>query len=175
MQGSHRPEPARLRGQVEKRHLAEEVREGLEDSALPGFKDWAKAAEPDQRWLVLPQHIWWFAEYAHVHVCRPADFLFRYQPGHDWYEIICDPHPRVPHVPTADHDPVSSPSHYTRFAIEPITFIMANELPFDTGNIIKYVTRAPYKGKEIEDLKKARRMIDMKIDQLENPRSVERL
>ena len=73
------------------------------------------------------------------------------------------------------HDPVNAPSHYTRFAIEPITFIMANGLPFDTGNIIKYVVRAPYKGNEIEDLKKARRMLDMKIEQLENPRSVERL
>ncbi len=64
-------------------------------------------------------------------------------------------------------DPVFRPDHYKRFTMEPFTFIMLNNLPFDVGNVIKYVMRAPYKN-GIEDLKKARRVIDMMIEMEEN-------
>lgn len=61
-------------------------------------------------------------------------------------------------------DSVFEPNHYTQWKIEPITFIMQNELPFAVGNVIKYVMR--YKAKNgLEDLKKARRYIDMIIEQ----------
>lgn len=63
-------------------------------------------------------------------------------------------------------DAVVRPNHYTRFAIEPITFIMENNLPFWLGNIIKYVMRWDAKD-GIQDLKKARRYLDMRIKQLE--------
>lgn len=63
-------------------------------------------------------------------------------------------------------DPVERPHHYTRFAIEPIYFIMENELPFAIGNVIKYVCRHDAKN-GIEDLKKARRYLDMLIKQKE--------
>jgi hypothetical protein len=32
-------------------------------------------------------------------------------------------------------------THYTGCAIQPITFIEANELPFSEGNVVKYVVR----------------------------------
>lgn len=65
-----------------------------------------------------------------------------------------------------DGDAVTLPPHYTRFKIEPITFIMENNLSFQQGNIIKYVCR--WEGKDgLQDLKKARRYLDMWIRKLE--------
>ena len=69
---------------------------------------------------------------------------------------------------------VTEPAYYTRLKIEPITFIMRNNLPFHIGNIVKYATRAghkPYPGKdaresEIIDLEKVRRYAEMRINQL---------
>jgi len=57
--------------------------------------------------------------------------------------------------------------HYKNKKIQPITFIMENDLGFCEGNIIKYVTR--YKDKNgLEDLKKARHYIDFLIEKMEN-------
>jgi len=56
-----------------------------------------------------------------------------------------------------------SPKHYSKYKIEPIDFIIANELDFCTGNVIKYVLR--YKDKNgIEDLHKAKKYIDFLIN-----------
>ena len=58
---------------------------------------------------------------------------------------------------------VYKPHHYAKWKVEPITFIMENDLPYAVGNVIKYVMR--YKDKNVlEDLKKARRYIDMIIE-----------
>lgn len=67
-------------------------------------------------------------------------------------------------------DQINNPSHYERWKVEPITFIMKNDMPFWMGNIIKYVARAGAKENtsEVTDLKKAKRYIDMRINQLEN-------
>ena len=65
------------------------------------------------------------------------------------------------------HDAVNQPSHYARFRIEPATFNAANGLTFLEGNVIKYTVRAPYKGKRLEDLRKARRCLDMLIETAE--------
>jgi hypothetical protein len=59
---------------------------------------------------------------------------------------------------------VFRPEHYARFRIEPMTFAMANGLNGLEMNVVKYTCRAPYKGKRIEDLEKARRCIDMLIE-----------
>jgi len=72
-------------------------------------------------------------------------------------------------------DQVKSPSHYTRWAIEPIVYIMRNNFEFWRGNVVKYVSRAGskmYDGQditqsEITDLKKAIRYCEMRINQLE--------
>jgi hypothetical protein len=52
--------------------------------------------------------------------------------------------------------------HY-KLPIQPIDFIVKNNIPFREANIIKYVVR--YKNKNgIEDLKKARHYLDMIIE-----------
>lgn len=51
-------------------------------------------------------------------------------------------------------DPVNNPSHYTKYPVEVIE--LTEHLDFLTGNIVKYVVRAPHKGKQLEDLEKAR-------------------
>jgi hypothetical protein len=54
--------------------------------------------------------------------------------------------------------------HYKKLKIQPIEFIMANELGFIEGNIIKYATRHKDKG-GVQDVKKiihyAQLLIDM--------------
>lgn len=52
-------------------------------------------------------------------------------------------------------DMVNSPDHYTAGGIETIDFIEAKGLGYNLGNAVKYISRAPYKGKFLEDLKKA--------------------
>lgn len=72
-------------------------------------------------------------------------------------------------------DIVHKPAHYSRFKIEPITFIMVNGMEFWRGNPIKYIARAGFKlypgqdevQSEITDLRKAIRMCEMRINQLE--------
>jgi DNA topoisomerase IA len=50
---------------------------------------------------------------------------------------------------------VNSPAHYTVGGIETIDFIEAKDLSYHLGNAVKYISRAPHKGRQIEDLKKA--------------------
>lgn len=59
--------------------------------------------------------------------------------------------------------PVFRPAHYSRFLIDPVTFINANGLSFNIGNVIKYVCRADAKG-GMEDLEKAKRYIEIEIE-----------
>lgn len=68
---------------------------------------------------------------------------------------------------TQTNDPVSKPAHYTNGKIEVIEYIEDQEFGFHEANVIKYVSRARHKGKEIEDLKKARWYLDRKIKNLE--------
>ena len=107
------------------------------------------------------------------------DGAHRYPTAHD-FAMLADiergkmPSPRTEaqviaknlEVTTAAGDAVNLPHHYARFKIEPIRFIEENKLPFLPGNVIKYVTRYDAKN-GIEDLRKARRCLDMMIAQLE--------
>ena len=68
---------------------------------------------------------------------------------------------------------VSHPSHYNQ-GIEAIDIIESWNLNFSLGNAIKYILRSPYKGKQIEDLEKARWYIDREINRLEGLQKVER-
>ena len=53
--------------------------------------------------------------------------------------------------------------------IQPIEITMHET--FLRGNIIKYVMRAPYKGRELEDLKKAKDYLELEIARLEDQTS----
>ena len=58
-----------------------------------------------------------------------------------------------------NEDLVNHPSHYTK-GIEVTDFISSWQMDWFRGNIIKYITRCPYKGNSIEDLKKAKMLIN---------------
>ena len=63
---------------------------------------------------------------------------------------------------------MTAPHYYARYYIEPVTFIMRNNMPFWAGNVIKYVCRAPYKhATETEDLIKAKRYLEMALSVLD--------
>ena len=54
-------------------------------------------------------------------------------------------------------------NHYKDMNIQPLEFIMANNLPYCESNIIKYVCR--YKSKNgLQDLLKARHYLDILIE-----------
>ena len=66
-----------------------------------------------------------------------------------------------------NHDPVNSPSHYTRGGIEAIDFIEAKGLGFCLGNVVKYVSRAGFKADaKLQDLEKARWYLNREIERL---------
>lgn len=54
-----------------------------------------------------------------------------------------------------DHDPVNHPSHYVMGGIETLDFIEAKKLCYHKGNAVKYISRAAFKGNNIQDIKKA--------------------
>jgi len=64
-------------------------------------------------------------------------------------------------------DAVNHPSHYKTGGIETIDYIEAKQLGYHLGNVVKYVSRADHKGKQLEDLKKARWYLDREIQRLE--------
>tara|TARA_R100000742_G_C4273378_1_gene92910 strand:- start:453 stop:716 length:264 start_codon:yes stop_codon:yes gene_type:complete len=70
---------------------------------------------------------------------------------------------------------ITEPSHYSRYVIEPLDFIMENQLPFHVGSIIKYACRAGYKlndpnenrtEAEIRDLAKIIRYCEVRMSWL---------
>jgi len=65
-------------------------------------------------------------------------------------------------------DAVKKPDHYFKYKIEPITFIMQNNIPYAEGNAIKYLCRwrlkHSTKEKQLEDLRKAKQYIDILIE-----------
>jgi hypothetical protein len=53
-------------------------------------------------------------------------------------------------------------NHYKNLEIQPIDYILGNQLGYAEGNVIKYVSRWRDKG-GIEDLRKAKQYIDFLI------------
>ena len=74
----------------------------------------------------------------------------------------------------ARYEAVSHPEHYQGVCGLEAIEVMRNFLPkyqnshvsYLIGNVIKYILRAPSKGKEIEDLMKAQKYIGFAIDEL---------
>lgn len=62
---------------------------------------------------------------------------------------------------------VIHPEHYNTSNIETIDAIEAWGLGFNDGNAVKYISRARHKGKQLEDLRKARWYLDREIARLE--------
>ena len=70
---------------------------------------------------------------------------------------------------------VKHPKHYQGIKGLEVLTVMENFIPkyedsFDgymAGNILKYVLRAPSKGKMLEDLKKAKEHLDLLIERIE--------
>ena len=54
-------------------------------------------------------------------------------------------------------------SHYMSKGIQPIEYILANQLDFCEGNIVKYATRWKDKG-GVEDLRKIKHYCDFLIE-----------
>lgn len=96
------------------------------------------------------------------------------EPSDELFQYYYDDQPWLEGMEPPAEDVVNKPSHYTRYAIEPVSFIMRNDLPFHTGNMIKYAVRAGYKlypnqdevESEITDLKKVIRYAEMRINLL---------
>ena len=71
-------------------------------------------------------------------------------------------------------DVIKEPDHYRKAEIEAITVIEMvvaqykdPMVGYSIGNTLKYVQRAPHKGKQVEDLKKAKQYLSRAIARLE--------
>ena len=63
-------------------------------------------------------------------------------------------------------DIINHPEHYTK-GIETIDYIRSWNMDYVRGHIIKYVTRFPYKGTALQDLKKAKWYLEYLIKEVE--------
>ena len=72
-------------------------------------------------------------------------------------------------------DNVNNPAHYKVGGIETITFIEAKKLNYNLGNVVKYITRADYKGNRTEDLKKARWYLDREIQSQDTEQTLQNI
>ena len=70
-------------------------------------------------------------------------------------------------------DTVNNPKHYTSHPSGVECIEITEHMNFCLGNAVKYIWRASLKGKEIEDLRKARWYIDREIQRLAEMRSLE--
>lgn len=73
---------------------------------------------------------------------------------------------------TQAEDLVNHPNHYNFGRVETIDYIedclgIDGIISYCLGNVIKYVSRARYKGKFVEDIKKARWYLDHAIEAYE--------
>jgi hypothetical protein len=63
-------------------------------------------------------------------------------------------------------DNVNHPPHYKAGGIETIDFIEAKSLNYNLGNVVKYITRADFKGNKLEDLQKAQWYLNREVSNL---------
>lgn len=103
-------------------------------------------------------------QYKCVRYCFETDLV---KPKHEEHQ----PAPFEYHLENDENDPVNSPAHYTYGKIEVIDYILDKELDFCLGNVIKYVSRAGHKNNTIEDLQKAARYLEIKINELKTKES----
>lgn len=70
--------------------------------------------------------------------------------------------PKTVRVETVNH-----PAHYNAGKYEAIAVIEDWKLGFNVGNTVKYISRYMYKGKPLEDLKKAAWYLQREIENIE--------
>ncbi|MEU5187017.1 DUF3310 domain-containing protein [Streptomyces klenkii] len=70
-------------------------------------------------------------------------------------------------LPQRDASAVNRPNHYTSHPSGIECIEITQHMNFPLGNAVKYLWRAGLKGDVVEDLKKARRYIDIEIQRLE--------
>lgn len=58
-------------------------------------------------------------------------------------------------------------THYKEMKIQPIEYIVGNNIPYREGNVIKYVTRHANKNKA-EDIRKAIHYLEMILEDYNN-------
>ena len=61
---------------------------------------------------------------------------------------------------TEAEETVDHPGHYTALPVEPIE--LARVCDFCTGNVLKYILRAPFKGTALEDQRKLEMLKNVK-------------
>lgn len=71
------------------------------------------------------------------------------------------------------NDNVNHPKHYNSHPSGVECIEITEHMNFCLGNAVKYIWRASIKGKEIEDLRKARWYIDREISRILNEKSHE--
>ena len=64
-------------------------------------------------------------------------------------------------------DPVNHPTHYKSHPSGVEAIQITEHENFCIGSVFKYLLRRKYKGKELQDLKKARWYLDKEIERLE--------
>ena len=84
------------------------------------------------------------------------------------YESVVEANKRAQEALYPKSDPINSPDHYTSGGIETIDFITAKGLCYELGNVVKYVSRAQFKGNYIEDLEKARWYLNHRLQTLKD-------
>ena len=62
---------------------------------------------------------------------------------------------------------IEHPEHYTVGGIETWDFIEAKNLPYHLASVVKYVSRSPYKGNYLKDLKKASQHLAREVKRVE--------
>lgn len=78
-----------------------------------------------------------------------------------WTDVIMSE--QITHEEVFETDKIQIGGDHYKKSIQPWDFIIANDLGFLEGNIIKYITRWKDKG-GVEDLQKARHYIDKLIE-----------
>ena len=74
--------------------------------------------------------------------------------------------------PIPEPDMIQNPPHYKQYTFEPIDIIteVVKEYPpeigFHVGTVLKYLFRSPFKGKQEEDLEKAKYYLERAIKEL---------
>lgn len=76
-------------------------------------------------------------------------------------------HGRYEVVHRAEPEAVNHPAHYNQYSGFEV-FDIVEQLNFNKGSAVKYVLRAEYKGKEVEDLKKAIACLEREVKRVED-------